>query len=249
MLKRGVKNFFPPTGGIINFDQENQESISLSYPNIFQVGKNVTDIKVGQKVGVGIVVDCCLDCSACKDNQECYCEKQFTMTYNFPTTFGRIKTDRGYTLGGYSGKMTVNRKFLIVIPEEYPLEYAGPIFCAGITTYSPLVHWGARNGGKKVGVIGIGGLGSFGIQFAKAMGNEVTAISISPKKEGRAKELGADNFVVSSDEKSMAAAASSLDLILNTVSANHQCATYMPLLKTDGIQVLLGATMEPHQVS
>ena len=116
------------------------------------------------------------------------------------------------------------------IPEGYPLESAGPVFCAGITMFSPLCKYGADKGGKRVGIVGIGGLGQMGVQLAKAMGNTVTAISTSPNKKEAAMEIGADNFVVSTSKESMAAAAGSLDLILNTVSAEFDVNLYLPLL-------------------
>ena len=116
------------------------------------------------------------------------------------------------------------------IPDGYPLESAGPIFCAGITMFSPLCNYGADKGGRKVGIVGIGGLGQMGIQLAKAMGNTVTAISTSPNKKEAAMEIGADNFVVSTSKESMAAAAGSLDLILNTVSAEFDVNLYLQLL-------------------
>ena len=150
------------------------------------------------------------------------CEKGgMTMTYNSETSHGHIKTNTGWTLGGYSGSQTVHERFIVKIPDGFPLDAAGPVFCAGITMYSPLVHWKANNGGMRVGIVGIGGLGQMGVRIAKAMGNTVTAISTSPNKEASAKEIGADNFVVSTNPDSMKAAAGSLDLILNTVSANH----------------------------
>lgn len=139
-------------------------------------------------------------------------------------------------------------RYLIKVPEEYPLEAAGPILCAGITMYSPLKYWGANNGGKKVGIVGIGGLGQMGIKLAVAMGNQVTAISTSENKEAMAKEMGATEFVVSTDEEAMKKAKKSLDLILNTVSAEHQVATYLPLLKVNGVIVQLGVVAKPHQV-
>ena len=121
-------------------------------------------------------------------------------------------------------------RFIVKIPDGFPLEAAGPVFCAGITMFSPLTKYGAHLGGKRVGVVGIGGLGQMGVSLAKAMGNTVTAISTSPNKEAAAKEIGADHFVVSTSPESLSAAADSLDLILNTVSAQHDVNTYLPLL-------------------
>merc|ERR1711872_324920 len=139
-------------------------------------------------------------------------------------------------------------KFIIRIPEAYPLAAAGPVFCAGITMFSPLAYWGAKSGGMRVGIIGIGGLGQMGVRLAKAMGNTVTAISTSPNKEAAAREIGADNFVVSTDPESMAKAALSLDLILNTVSASHDLNHYLGLLDNKGVLVQLGLVTTPHPV-
>ena len=171
------------------------------------------------------------------------------MTYNSDLSHGKIKTDVGYTLGGYSSKISINQHYVLRIPTGYPLEKAGPVFCSGITMFSPLQHWGANKGGKKVGIIGVGGLGQMGIRLAAAMGNEVTAISRSKSKETIAKEIGATNYVVSTDPESMKKAIKSLDLILNTVSAEHQVSSYLPLLNYDGTIVQLGLVGTPHMVS
>lgn len=213
------------------------------------VGANVTKFKVGDRVGVGCISDACLSCSQCKKGDEQYCEPGLTGTYNSVPKYGRISTGTGHTLGGYSESITVNEKFMLKIPDGYPMEAAGPIFCAGITLYSPLVHWGARNGGKRVGIVGIGGLGQMGIRLAAAMGNEVTAISTSSNKEETAKELGATHFIVSTDPAAIKLGAGSLDLILNTVSASHQVSTYLPLLGTNGTIVQIGLVTAPHQLN
>jgi len=204
--------------------------------------------QVGDAVGVGCVSDSCLTCDPCLAGEEHTCDQGMTMTYSSQIKHGHIATDSGYTYGGYSASQTVNTHFLVKIPSSFPLEAAGPIFCAAITMYSPLGHWGAKAGGKRVGIIGIGGLGQMGVRLAKAMGNEVTAISTSPDKEAAAKAIGADKFVVSTDAESMAAAANSLDLILNTVSASHDLTVYLPLLRRNGTLVQLGAVMTPHPV-
>ena len=121
-------------------------------------------------------------------------------------------------------------RFIVKVPDGYPLEAAGPVFCAGITMFTPLVNYGADKGGKRVGVVGIGGLGQMGVRLAKAMGNTVTAISTSPSKEAAAREIGADNFMVSTDGEKMKEAEGSFDLIINTISANHDLTTYLSLL-------------------
>jgi len=216
---------------------------------VSKVGKNVKDIKVGDHAGVGCFVDSCLNCRPCKAGDENGCEKHATFTFSGnASSHGRIATDSGHTQGGYSKRMTVHRHFAIKIPKSYPLEAAGPIFCSGITMYTPLKQWGALKGGLNVGVVGIGGLGQMGVRLAAAMGNTVTAISTSPRKKDVAMKIGAKNFIVSKDEEQMKAAARSLDLILNTVSANHQVSTYLPLLAFKGKIVQIGGVTEPHQV-
>jgi len=209
----------------------------------------VTKYKVGDHVGVGCISDSCLGCSSCDEGEEQWCAKGMTSTYDRPITHGHISTDSGWTFGGYSKSQTVNEKFIIKVPDGYPLAAAGPVFCAGITMFSPLSYWGAKAGGMRVGVVGIGGLGQMGVQLAKAMGNKVTAISTSPSKEAAAKEIGADTFVVSTDPESMKKAAMSCDLILNTVSVDHEAAHYISLLANKGKLVLLGGALKPHSVS
>lgn len=216
---------------------------------VVKVGANVSGIAAGDKVGVGCIVDCCMACAACAGGEEHACEKGFTMTYAAETKHGHISTGLGWTLGGYSRRTTVHKRFVIRIPDAFPLEFAGPIFCAAITMYDPLKHWGATKGGLKVGIVGIGGLGQMGVRLAAAMGNEVTAISTSPSKEETARKIGASRFVVSSDADSMAAAAKSLDLVLNTVSASHEVTSYTPLLARNGTIVQLGVVLTPHSVS
>jgi len=203
---------------------------------------------MGDHVGVGCIVDSCMQCDGCKAGEEHMCGTGMTGTYDGKIKHGHIKTDRGWTFGGYSCSQTVHQNFIIRVPEGFPLEAAGPVFCAGITMYSPLCHWGVKQGGKRVGIIGIGGLGQMGVRLAKAMGNTVTAISTSPGKEVAAREIGADKFVVSTDPESMKAAGMSLDLILNTVSAEHQAKHYLPLLANKGTLVQLGLVLPAHQV-
>jgi len=216
---------------------------------VTEVGRDVTKYKVGDMVGVGCISDSCMSCAACAEGEEMWCAKGMSGTYNGHTTHGHIATDSGWTYGGYSRVQTVNQKFILKIPDGYPLQCAGPVFCAGITMFSPLSYWGAKDGGMRVGIVGIGGLGQMGIQLAKAMGNKVTAISTSPSKEAAAKEIGADTFVVSTDKESMKKAAMSCDLILNTVSVNHEAAHYISLLANKGKLVLLGVALKPHSIS
>jgi len=163
--------------------------------------------------------------------------------------YGRVATDnQKYTYGGFSDKMTTHRRFIYKIPKSYSLQLAGPVFCSGITMYSPLKRFGATNGGLNVGILGLGGLGQMGIRLAAAMGNRVTAISTNWKKQDTARALGANHFVVSTETRSMEEAAKSLDLVLNTISGNHQIAHYFPLMKQRGTIVLLGAVLEPQKV-
>jgi len=210
------------------------------------VGAKVTKYKVGDRVGVGCISDSCMACDSCSDSLEQFCDKTFTMTYDSPVEHGHMQTDSGYSYGGYCDSFTANQRYIVDIPPAYPLEAAGPLFCAAITMYSPLAHWGALNGGKKVGIIGIGGLGQMGVRLAKAMGNEVTAISTSPNKKQTAMDIGADKFIVSSNPESLKAGDNSLDLILNTVAANHQLSTYVPLMRRDGCIVQLGVVSSDH---
>lgn len=215
---------------------------------VTNVGNNVNKYKVGDRVGVGCVVDSCMSCDGCKAGEEHMCAKGMTGTYNGDIKHGHIATDSGWTYGGYSGSQTVHQNFIVSIPDGFPMEAAGPVFCAGITMYSPLAYWKAKQGGMRVGIIGIGGLGQMGVRLAKAMGNTVTAISTSPNKETAAKEIGADKFVISTDVDSMKSNEKSLDLILNTVSAEHDLNLYLPLLADKGVLVQLGLVTTPHPV-
>lgn len=213
---------------------------------VTKVGKNVKNFNIGDRVGVGCMVEACLKCSQCKIGDEQLCRTGYTHTYSAPIQYGQLATDTGVTFGGYSQKITVHEHFAVKIPKSYPMEAAGPIFCSGITMFSPLKRYGAIAGGKRVGILGIGGLGQMGIRLAKAMKCEVTAISTSPNKEAKAREIGADHFVVSTDPESMKSAAKSLDLILDTAAANHQAFDYFSLLDGNGQMVLIGITTDPH---
>lgn len=219
---------------------------------VTEVGAKVTKFKVGDTVGVGCFVDACLDCEMCKAGDENYCLKGFTGTYNGTKQHGRIGGNQDTkTFGGYSGSNVVHEDFVIKIPEGMDASKAAPIMCAGITMYSPLNHWGATKGGKTVGIIGIGGLGTMGIKLAKALGNKVVAISTSNKKEQMAKDKGADVFVVSTDPEQVKANARSCDLILNTVTVHHDAMPYISMLKKNGTIVQLGLitqTMELKQM-
>jgi uncharacterized zinc-type alcohol dehydrogenase-like protein len=205
------------------------------------VGSDVKHYKVGDTVGVGCLVDSCQRCPACADNLEQYCEIGFVGTYNGPTS-----DPPGHTLGGYSQRIVVDEKFVLTIRHpEGQLAAVAPLLCAGITTYSPLRHWNAGPG-KKVGVVGIGGLGHMGIKLAHAMGAQTVAFTTSENKRQDALDLGADDVVVSRDSAQMKSHANSFDLIIDTVAASHNLDAYTSLLKRDGTLCLLGAPEHPH---
>ena len=205
------------------------------------VGDAVTKFAAGDLVGVGCMVDSCLSCSACREGLEQYCENGFTGTYNGPE-----QGTGANTYGGYSDTIVVREEFVLKIGhEEAALAAVAPLLCAGITTWSPLKHWQAGPG-KKVGVVGIGGLGHMGIKLARALGAHVVAFTTSPGKIDDARGLGAHEVVVSRDEAQMDAHATSFDLILNTVAASHDLDAFMRLLKRDGAMVVVGVPAEPH---
>ncbi|HCY63254.1 MAG TPA: zinc-binding dehydrogenase [Oxalobacteraceae bacterium] len=204
------------------------------------IGAHVKDFKAGDLVGVGCIVDSCKQCEDCDEGLENYCDGMVG-TYNSPTPDAP-----GHTLGGYSQNIVVHERFVLRIshPESQLAEVA-PLLCAGITTYSPLRHWNAGPG-KKVGVVGIGGLGHMGIKLAHAMGAHVVAFTTSESKREDAKALGADEVVVSRNLDEMAAHAKSFDLIVNTVAAPHNLDAFLALLKRDGTLTLVGAPSSPH---
>lgn len=198
------------------------------------VGSNVSKYNVGDHVAVGCMVDSCQECDECHNDHEQYCRNTFTLTYGSPD---RITNDM--TQGGYSKHIVVREEFVLRLPENLDLAKAAPLLCAGITTYSPLREWNVGPG-SRVGVVGMGGLGHMAIKLAVGLGADVTVISTSPKKEADARELGAHNFLVSKDEDAMAAAASSFDLIIDTVPVNHDLNPYIPLLDNDATLVMVG---------
>ena len=204
------------------------------------VGAHVKNYQVGDLVGVGCMVDSCQECADCGDGLENYCDNMVG-TYNSPTPDAP-----GHTLGGYSEQIVVHERFVLRVthPEEQ-LAAVAPLLCAGITTYSPLRHWNAGPG-KRVGIVGIGGLGHMGIKLARAMGAHVVAFTTSENKRQDAEALGAHEVVVSKDPAAMAAQARSLDLIVNTVAAPHDLDALLHLLKRDGTMVLVGAPATPH---
>ncbi|WP_282187242.1 NAD(P)-dependent alcohol dehydrogenase [Azospirillum sp. TSA6c] len=204
------------------------------------VGGHVKGFREGDLVGVGCMVDSCQHCDDCEAGLENYCDGMVG-TYNGPTD-----DPPGHTLGGYSQRIVVHERYVLRVkhPEEQ-LAAVAPLLCAGITTYSPLRHWQAGPG-KKIGVVGIGGLGHMGIKLAHAMGAHVVAFTTSESKREDAKALGADEVVVSRNEGEMAAHAKSFDLILNTVAAPHDLDAFLVLLKRDGTMTLVGAPATPH---
>mgnify|MGYP001590812175 FL=1 len=204
------------------------------------VGAQVTAFAPGDQVGVGCFVGSCGHCQACDDGLENYCDAAVG-TYN-----GRSADAPGHTLGGYSQAIVVDQRFVLRIRHpESQLPAVAPLLCAGITTWSPLRHWQAGPG-KKVGIVGIGGLGHMGIKLAHALGAHVVAFTTSEAKREAALALGADEVVVSSDPQQMQAHARSLDLILDTVAAPHDLDAYLVLLRRDGTLVLAGVPADPH---
>lgn len=202
------------------------------------VGPEVTGYQVGDTVGVGCMVDSCRTCSACESGLEQYCLDGMTGTYN-----GVDRHDGSITYGGYSDNVVVSERFVVKVPEKLDPASAAPILCAGITTYSPLRHYGVK-AGDKVGVIGMGGLGHMGVKFAKALGAEVTIFTRSEAKVSEAKKQGADHVIISTDRDQMKAAAESFDFMLDTVPVQHDLNPYLNCLKYDGTHILVGL-MEP----
>ncbi|EOC1312101.1 NAD(P)-dependent alcohol dehydrogenase [Cronobacter turicensis] len=204
------------------------------------IGTKVIGFTPGDLVGVGCIVDSCKHCEECDEGLENYCDHMIG-TYNFPTPDAP-----GHTLGGYSQQIVVHERYVLRIRHpESQLAAVAPLLCAGITTYSPLRHWQVGPG-KKVGIVGIGGLGHMGIKLAHAMGAQVIAFTTSESKRDAAKALGADEVVVSRNADEMHAHAKSFDFILNTVAAPHNLDAFTALLKRDGTMTLVGAPASPH---
>ncbi|MEO6154437.1 MAG: NAD(P)-dependent alcohol dehydrogenase [Thermomonas sp.] len=209
--------------------------------HVSAVGGDVGKFKVGDMVGVGCLVSSCQRCVSCDEGLEQYCTNGFVGTYN-----GATKDVPGHTLGGYSQRIVVDEKFVLKIKHaKDDLAAVAPLLCAGITTYSPLRHWKAGPG-KKVGIVGIGGLGHMGIKIARAMGAHTVAFTTSEGKRADALELGADDVVISRDAAQMQQHAGTFDFILNTVAAPHNLDAFTTLLKRDGTMCLVGAPASPH---
>lgn len=207
-----------------------------------QVGPDVTLVRQGQRVGVGCLVDSCRACDQCRKGVEQYCDGPLVFTYNSLEKDGKTPT-----YGGYSNQMVVDQHYVLRIPPALAPERAAPLLCAGITTYSPLRHWGVGKG-DKLGVVGLGGLGHMAVKIGAALGAEVTTFSRSTGKEQDAARLGAARFQVTSDKTAMADLIRRFDTIIDTVSASHDYGMYLDLLKTDGTLILVGAPEHPLSV-
>lgn len=188
------------------------------------VGGSVTRYKPGDRVGVGVIIDSCRECASCKNHEEQYCEAGVTLTYGAYDRYGQL------TYGGYSGNIIADEHFVHRVSEKLDPAGVAPLLCAGITTYSPLRHWKVGPG-KKVGVVGLGGLGHMGLKFSHAFGAHTVQFTTSESKVADAKRLGADEVVISKDEDAMKKQAGSFDFILDTVSAPHDLNAYIPLVK------------------
>jgi len=205
---------------------------------VAEVGSEVSLHQVGDRVGVGCMVNSCRECENCLAGEEQYCLKGNTGTY------AAVDLDGTITQGGYSTHVVVVEDFVLKVPESIPFEAAAPLLCAGITTYSPLSHWNAGPG-KKVAVVGMGGLGHMAVKIAHAMGAEVTVLSQSLSKQEDGLRLGADHYYATSDPATFETLANTFDLIINSVSALIDINAYLSLLRLDGTLVSVGAPAEP----
>ena len=210
---------------------------------VIEIGSQVSKFKVGEIIGVGVFVDSCRNCASCNAGLEQYCVEGMTGTYNALERDGKT-----VAMGGYSDKFVIDEDYAVHVPANLDLAGVAPLMCAGITLYSPLKNWNAGPG-KKVGIMGLGGLGHMGLKFAHALGAETTVFSHSPEKEADAKSMGADHFVVTKDIKNLEKLNKSYDLILNTVSADLDLEPYLQLLKLDGTLVLIGLPGKPYSIN
>jgi uncharacterized zinc-type alcohol dehydrogenase-like protein len=209
---------------------------------VAQVGSEVTRHAVGDRVGVGCMVGSCRECVNCLAGEEQYCLQGNTQTY------GSIDRDGTVTQGGYSASIVVDEDFVLSLPEAIPFEKAAPLLCAGITTYSPLRHWNTGPG-KRIAVVGLGGLGHMAVKIARALGAEVTVLSRTLAKQEDGLALGADSYHATSDPATFETLAGSFDLILNTISAALDMNAYLGLLARNGALVTVGASAEPITIS
>jgi len=207
------------------------------------IGSAVTKFKVGDRIGVGVFIDSCRECSSCKADLEQYCTQGMTGTYN-----GYERDGKTVAQGGYSDSFVVDQDYAVKIPSNLDMAGVAPLLCAGITLYSPLKNWGAGKG-KKVGIIGLGGLGHMGLKFSAALGAHTTVFSHSPSKEKDARAMGADDFVVTKDPEALAKLPKDFDLILNTVSADMNLTPFVDLLQLDGTLVLIGLPGKPYEIN
>jgi len=210
---------------------------------VTSVGSAVTTFKAGDLAAVGCMVDSDRTCPNCQAGEEQFCPN-FALTYNFPDKHGTAPV----TYGGYSESIVVDENFVLRVPENLDLAGVAPLLCAGITTYSPIRHWNVGKG-KKVGVVGLGGLGHMGVKFAHALGAEVVVFTTSPGKKEDALRLGADEVVISKNADEMQKHAGSFDFILDAVSANHDINAYLQLLRRDGNLTLVGAPEKPMEIA
>lgn len=207
---------------------------------VVQVGKDVTRYKAGDLAAVGCMVDSCRTCPDCRQGLEQYCQGAATFTYNSPDPILG-----GTTYGGYSDQIVVDQDFVLRVSEKLDPAAAAPLLCAGITTYSPLRHWEVGPG-RRVGIVGLGGLGHMGLKLARAMGADVSLFTTSPGKAADAERLGADEVIISKDAGAMSSHKNRFDFILDTVAAPHDLDAYLQLLKRDGTLCLVGVPDQPH---
>lgn len=210
---------------------------------VAEVGSEITNYKVGDRVGVGCMVNSCGECANCLKNLEQYCLNGMVGTYDGVDVYGNGER----TQGGYSSHIVVTEKFVLSIPENIPLDKAAPLLCAGITTYSPLRHWNAGPG-KKVAIVGMGGLGHMAVKLGHAMGAEVTVLSRTLSKKDEGLKLGAAHYFATEDPDTFEQLAGTFDLIINTVSAVIDLDAFLGLLATDGTLVNVGAPSDPLSV-
>lgn len=211
---------------------------------VTKTGAEVSKFKVGDTVGVGCMVDSCMECGNCKGGDQQYCEKgQKVWTYNSLEKDGKTPT-----YGGYSDCIVVDQNFVVSVSPDLPLEKVAPLLCAGITTYSPLRKWKVGKG-HRVGVLGLGGLGHMAVKFAAAFGAEVTVLSTSENKKDDAKKLGAQNFCYTKDAKQVHKLSNYFDFIIDTVSASHDYGMYMKMLRLDGVHICVGIPPEAIQIN
>jgi len=210
---------------------------------VTQVGSQVSKFKVGDTIGVGVFIDSCRKCASCNAGLEQYCVEGMTGTYNTYERDGKT-----IAFGGYSNKFVIDEDYAVHVPDNLDKAGVAPLMCAGITLYSPLKNWKAGPG-KKVGVMGLGGLGHMGVKFAHALGAETTVFSHSPEKKTDALRMGADHFILTKEVKELDKYKQTYDLILNTVSADLDLEPYLQLLKLDGTLVVIGLPGKPYAIN